>query len=602
MFLGASAVAANANADEQANKLPIVAIERIVLSEAANQGTARPLTLPVHEYRDGRVLTALSATAEFQMPVEPGHAKWALYAQALHDGGTMFINGVQVGDVQTSDERHTVRFIRPYLFAIPADVLRPGVNTLERRWSVRESQILFPRLFIGPQSLLQGIYERQYFWQNTMAQVSLIISLVIALLLLGMYALNRSAVQYFWVGSSAAGWGLLNLAYVMPPIPAWVFPYWHMLLYTGISLFAIGGWLFVLIEAERHDRRYQTICLTWSVAFVATYVLNYAVTGRTLLPVLTPIWNVGLSVLGLYPIWVLVGAVRRQRKWRHVAYLAIACSAIVAGSLDVALMMGQQVAGINGYVLQVVAPLWFGVVCFILIGDFSRHFRAQQAHKLQLMAELAAQKEELDRLYAQERIVQEKQAAAHERARIMQDMHDGLGSQLVSSLALAQTGGLSSEQTYALLRGCIDDLRLAIDSAGESGESLALALGNLRFRMEPRLKAAGIELRWDTAGLDLERPVAPEAQLPILRVIQESITNTLKHAHASTLTVRVGHERGVLRVDISDNGQGFDLVATLQNPHGKGLNSLHKRARALGAALDIQSSADGTHTRLALPA
>lgn len=185
----------------------------------------------------------------------------------------------------------------------------------------------------------------------------------------------------------------------------------------------------------------------------------------------------------------------------------------------------------------------------------------------------------------------------------MQDMHDGLSSQLVSSLAMARSGALSSSQTYDLLRSCIDDLRLAIDSATDSRDSLALALGNLRFRMEPRLKAAGITLKWDTRRLPEGLPLPAEHQLPILRVIQETITNTLKHAQATTLGVTVAGTPTELMVDITDDGTGFDVQAARRSATGKGLNSLEKRARTLGATLDIDSSPAGTRVgfRLALP-
>ena len=264
-------------------------------------------------------------------------------------------------------------------------------------------------------------------------------------------------------------------------------------------------------------------------------------------------------------------------------------------------MSGIDISPSNGYLLQAVAPVWFISICFALISDFSRSLRAQREQQQQLVNQLDAQRHELERLHILARATQEKQAAAQERARIMQDMHDGLGSQLVSSLAMAQSGSLSATQTYDLLRSCIDDLRLAIDASGESADSLLLALGNLRFRMEPRLKSAGIVLRWNTQDLSDKLPLSAERQLPVLRVIQETIANTLKHAQATTLSVTVVDTPTELTVSITDDGHGFDVAKVQHSAHGKGLNSLAKRARVLGAQLDIASSAQGTHTRLVVP-
>ena len=54
-------------------------------------------------------------------------------------------------------------------------------------------------------------------------------------------------------------------------------------------------------------------------------------------------------------------------------------------------------------------------------------------------------------------------------------------------------------------------------------------------------------------------------------------------------------------MDISDDGTGFDLEATRRSARGKGLNSLEKRARVLGARLVMTSTAQGTRTLLVMP-
>jgi signal transduction histidine kinase len=215
--------------------------------------------------------------------------------------------------------------------------------------------------------------------------------------------------------------------------------------------------------------------------------------------------------------------------------------------------------------------------------------------------ELLQQEEEIARLHAQERATQEAKATALERSRIMQDMHDGLGSQLVSSLAMARAGELSSLQTYELLRSCIDDLRLAIDTSQDTEDSLLLALGNLRFRMQPRLKAAGITLHWKTQTLSNPLPLRPQHQLPVLRIVQETLTNALKHANAKNITVEASNTDTELTIRLEDDGQGFDVQAAKQQATGKGLNSLDKRARVLGAQLEVTSSQHGTRIVLFVP-
>jgi signal transduction histidine kinase len=336
------------------------------------------------------------------------------------------------------------------------------------------------------------------------------------------------------------------------------------------------------------------------VLFPVAYLLRYWWTGLSLWPGVSAGWHAVLAILGAYPVFALASHAWKYRRRRHLIYCVFSLCAIGAGLHDIALVGGTNLQASPFYVLQTVAPVWFIIICFVLITDFTKSLRAQREQQIQLVVQLETQKQELNRLHANERHAQELQAAAQERSRIMQDIHDGLGSQLVSSLAMAQGGQLTPEQTYDLLRSCIDDLRLAIDSSTDSQDSLSFALGNLRFRMEPRLKAAGIDLQWNTLSLDENIPLPVDLQLPILRIIQETITNTLKHAQAKLLRVTVSSLEHCLTIDISDDGHGFDIERARSEARGKGLNSIAKRCRTLGAELSVTSSEGGTRTLLAL--
>jgi len=214
-----------------------------------------------------------------------------------------------------------------------------------------------------------------------------------------------------------------------------------------------------------------------------------------------------------------------------------------------------------------------------------------------MAARLQQQEVQLRELHAKDQLRQRERATFEERQRIMQDIHDGLGSQLVSSLALSERGALDARQTSALLRECIDDLRLAIDSLAASDDSFAVMAGNLRFRMAPRLRAAGITLRWNSAGLSGADGVDGSKALPLLRIMQESLSNALRHSGASEITVTMTSGDEGLRIRVHDDGRGFDAA---QVRFGKGIGGMEKRARAIGAMLAIAHDR-GTTVELVLP-
>jgi signal transduction histidine kinase len=113
------------------------------------------------------------------------------------------------------------------------------------------------------------------------------------------------------------------------------------------------------------------------------------------------------------------------------------------------------------------------------------------------------------------------QAIAEERQRIMRDMHDGFGSQLISGVLLLERTQGSSREAAQLLRQCIDDLRLTIDAMTCDDSGLyadhAGALAALHDRMRPRIEAAGVVLRWDAIALAEELPDMPRRAPPFMQ-------------------------------------------------------------------------------------
>jgi signal transduction histidine kinase len=151
-----------------------------------------------------------------------------------------------------------------------------------------------------------------------------------------------------------------------------------------------------------------------------------------------------------------------------------------------------------------------------------------------------------------------------------------------------------------VLREAVDDMRLAIDTLAPEREGLLEALGNLRYRLEPRFRAAGIELKFTRRDLPDRLDVVSEHALQILRVLQESLTNVLKHARARQVDVALALERDppCFVLAVADDGGGFAPGAAAP---GRGLSGMRRRAGQIGAALDIASDARGTRVVLSYP-
>lgn len=213
---------------------------------------------------------------------------------------------------------------------------------------------------------------------------------------------------------------------------------------------------------------------------------------------------------------------------------------------------------------------------------------------------LQARESQLEHIHREQREIAHRQTLAEERQRIMQDMHDGLGSTLRTTLLAVEKGHIDNHTTADLLKDCIDDLKLTIDAMEPVQADLLLVLATLRYRLEPRLESAGIALRWEIQNMPALNWLDPRNALHILRILQEAFTNIIKHTQASEIRVVTRHDTDWIVVTLIDNGQGFDVAQGL-GKGGKGLKNQLSRAESIGATINWDSSSAGTCVSLRLP-
>ena len=195
----------------------------------------------------------------------------------------------------------------------------------------------------------------------------------------------------------------------------------------------------------------------------------------------------------------------------------------------------------------------------------------------------------------------EEQAMLRERQRIMRDIHDGVGSHLVSLLGLAQKG-IPGDAMQQEIKVAMDELRVAVDSLQPVHGDLTTVLATLRYRLQPRLEAAGLQVEWDVGALPALDNLNPQMVLQIQRILLEAFTNVLRHAGATKITVaaRAIDEPSSLVLEVTDDGCGFEVAQ--QPAQGLGVQSMHSRSESIGAMLTVSSKpGEGTCVRLELP-
>jgi hypothetical protein len=204
-------------------------------------------------------------------------------------------------------------------------------------------------------------------------------------------------------------------------------------------------------------------------------------------------------------------------------------------------------------------------------------------------------------LQAQHEILRAQEAErtlVTERGRIMSEVHDGIGSQLLGLLIQARAPTARTENLVDGLQSALDALYLVVDSLDATEGSLETALATFRARLLPRCEAADVTLKWEIDSLQGNAKLSPTAILQVCRILQEAISNAMRQGKARTIGLTASREGKHHVLVVTDDGTGFDPASPRAG--GRGLANMRKRATSIGAKLDIASSPAGTTIRLVL--
>jgi len=206
----------------------------------------------------------------------------------------------------------------------------------------------------------------------------------------------------------------------------------------------------------------------------------------------------------------------------------------------------------------------------------------------------------------------EREAIIEERRRIAREIHDGVAQSLgYLNLKTKQVSdSVSSQKTVQALaelsdirqivQDTYDDIRESIDQLTTEIRNLPIipALANYTKEFGNN---NGIKVKFDAP-----RPfprLSPIAELQLLRITQEALTNVRRHAQATEVEIKLENNKEAVEMLVKDNGQGFDLDDLEKSAPGyHGLNIIQERAEGLGGSLDISTApGEGTALRVNLP-
>jgi signal transduction histidine kinase len=504
---------------------------------------------------------------------------------------------------------------QPLYFTLPADTkkLSNGRHTLAIVLVGHNSgRIGLSRVWIGPEQVIQKMYDQRVFLQ---LKLSLALMLMFAFIgaITFSFAYKSKATAEMILGLMLLAWSARSYYYFFTDQIEirWV----YYLLVMGTPAI-IGAMTTSFLLRFHHSSKTFIEKIVWVHALVmCIFCVAYGLTNAKFV-----IYGLyGLTALGLiaymYPVWLPVQRWLTTKNWESTL-MAMSFIFIFLGSIwDISVLTG--IAPFESQFLRHISIVPLVIALSVIY--VRRYLGALEQSRVlaKTLAQRVKDKEqELGASYQKLVELEVAAAAMNERRIFVKNVHDGVGSQLVSALALVVRGQLSQDKVAALLRSCLDDLRLVIDSLDPETTDLKELLQTLCYRMEPRFAAINVQLKWAIGSQLAMTPMDAQTLLNILRITQEAFSNVFKHgAHQGDVDLILefeGQSHGGLTLKIvnalvdaasTEEVQRVDELIGIKKIIGNGQRNMKERAKTMGGHLVSGPRSDGHwEVRLELPA
>ena len=537
-------------------------------------------------------------TMRFDLATLPDEAL-GIYVPKMSLAGSVSVNGQFFGVCERGQLKEVRCLHRPYLFKVPVSFLKTGANELqfEIYANARQSNGLSSVVIGQVETLDSHFYLWRYWIQvDLMAGLSWLSALLGVMALAVGIVLRRDSV-YLWFGLTS----LVNAvatASVFISRPMMDADAFSWIIFA--SRFASGHLLILMFVSFFEKLKPRLYWAVLAYVVISVVLIGLSDNNRTMVTVLyLPLLLSVLLIPALMVYWTW-----QTRQISQIFATLMMGLITVASSFDWLRFTGESAfTGLYfiPYAYSGTLFMFGGMLLFLLATALIRSQNQSVELEMRVEERTAELNEVHDRLLHSEI----ERTKTQERQHMLQDMHDGFGSQLVIAKMMVEQNQMSQAGLGRLLEESIADLYLLVDTLGNSDNYLPNALVDFRFRTQQRLMGSAVKFQWNLQ-VDYAPEVAPNVVLLILRLVQEALNNALKHAKATHIYLdftydEVGSE---LTVSVADDGVGMGENMLF----GRGQTNMMARARATGGKLSVSNSHlilstthPGTRVKLVVP-
>jgi signal transduction histidine kinase len=542
---------------------------------------------------------------EFQV-TEPKDADLALFIRRARDNYAVYVNGkLAAATPGILAERSTLHGFLPRLVKILPALLVSGQNTIDIVGARNGTQTVLREVYFGSAARLEPAYHHTKTVVHDSGEFAAFTAAIVLLFSLALASLIRNPALTIAIAITLALFLLreLHALWIDRPWPQ-TYRDIYLLLMTCSIWISVAAFVNEWTDGPHAYRRvfFAIAAIAWAIVIACYATLEDCHTAYV-------IGSHVSSVLGAAAMIFMARRLFRHywfapaSTWAEIAVATIGLTMALASFASQSQFIPglSQLASVEGDAFSKLGAL--SIIAFIAVGLARHGVRVYQLAAMNndtLARQVREKERELEANHALLRDQERERTLTAERGRIMRDVHDGIGSQLLGLLVQARGGAAKPATMAAGLQAAIDDLYLVVDSLDGVDGSLETALGTFRTRIEPKCAAAGIDISWNVEDVSSAKALGPASVLQIYRILQEALSNAIRHGNPKRVAFSLRREKpgNVIALSLKDDGKGFDTSAKQM---GRGLSNMRKRAASIGAQLDITSGEAGTCVKLLLP-
>lgn len=581
----------------------VVFVQLLLLSPLAQQqwpvrGQASEISPPVH-FRDyseynatygcvatlGKSDCSIEVGYDFQAPTDLTEPSGILVAD--YSGAVLVeLNGQPINSRRPVPQVQRLMFSIPDFVVFPPDILKPGANSVVVHvTSDLPLGGLLQKVLIGRAKPLEEIFSSTFRAKWTIPR--LVEGVLLFACLFSGYAALRHLQTVFlsiFILSTCYCFGtFVNLAAADSTD---VYSYVPIVGRLTSAIFVVA-----VMTASAHKVSLISIkyLFLFPVALVAMVI--QCGSGFERLFVVQCFWIFSLIVSSVGIAYAARTLIER-RDYFEIPVIILAAAAIVMNVFNLMASFGHPhpiFIALRGYT----ALFLVLIIAIKIFRSYSSNLvRANSANEI-LADEVAQVTQKLSLFYFKENALKHEMSVQVERERLMGDLHDGLAGNLISINALAEYG---TNEVLDDIRGlsklALLDLRLVVDSLDSFDGELAVALAAFRERMVPQYSGSAVNIIWDYDYAPMLQDLRPEVNLAMFRILQESISNAVRHGKATQIQVIVRPSKAVgssASIWVLDNGDASGFFAP-----GFGMRNMQRRAERIHGKVYFRLRGNGS--------